>query len=143
MAPRLISLFGYPNITLGRVLTNVGRDREADARVDSSRVSRRHCCLVVDLRGIVVRDLKSTNGTFINGVRVVEGVLRDGEVLGVGHLRYRLEMDLAPGSPLAKDRGVAGVPTPSQADGPSIETSLDTGILGDPAGHDSHVASPQ
>lgn len=91
MPARLISLSGYPNIPLVAVLTVVGRDRDCDARVSSSRVSRRHCCLGLDQDALIVRDLSSTNGTYINGDRVVDGQLRPGDELMIAHLRYRFE----------------------------------------------------
>jgi pSer/pThr/pTyr-binding forkhead associated (FHA) protein len=39
---------------------------------------------------VVVRDLDSTNGTWVNGERVTEGILRSGDELGIAHLRFRL-----------------------------------------------------
>ena len=92
MPARLISLNGYPNIALVGILTVVGRDKGCDVRVDSSRVSRRHCCLAVDRDEVVVRDLSSTNGIRINGRRVEDGLLRPGDELEIAHLRYRLEV---------------------------------------------------
>lgn len=92
MSARLVSLSGYSNITLSAVLTVVGRDRKCDARIDSSRVSRRHCCLALDLDALVVRDLSSTNGTYINGDRVADGRLRPGDELRIAHLPYRFEI---------------------------------------------------
>jgi pSer/pThr/pTyr-binding forkhead associated (FHA) protein len=41
----------------------VGRHARCDVRVESGRVSRRHCCLVLEGDHLVVRDLDSTNGT--------------------------------------------------------------------------------
>jgi pSer/pThr/pTyr-binding forkhead associated (FHA) protein len=40
---------------------------------------------------VVVRDLGSTNGTWINGLRVAEGRLRPGDELAIAGVRYRLE----------------------------------------------------
>jgi pSer/pThr/pTyr-binding forkhead associated (FHA) protein len=93
MPVRLRSLDGRENIPLDLVLVVVGRHADADARLDSSRVSRCHCCLVVERRGVLVRDLGSRNGTRINGRRVRFGLIRRGDELRIAHLRYRLEID--------------------------------------------------
>jgi pSer/pThr/pTyr-binding forkhead associated (FHA) protein len=87
----LVSLDGHADIPLDHVMVVVGRDRRCDFRIESCRVSRRHCCLIVDGGAVVVRDLGSTNGTRINGRCVEEGVLRPGDELSIAHCRYHLE----------------------------------------------------
>jgi pSer/pThr/pTyr-binding forkhead associated (FHA) protein len=91
MTPRLVSLDGHADIALDRAAVVVGRHRWCDARIASPRVSRRHCCLAPDGEAILVRDLGSTNGTWINGRRVEEGLLRPGDELSIAHRRYRLQ----------------------------------------------------
>jgi predicted component of type VI protein secretion system len=91
MPCRLVASAGWPPIRLNRALVVVGRHPDCDARLDSLRVSRWHCCLT-DVDGEVwVRDLGSTNGTWIDGRRVSSGRLRIGDVLAIAHLRYRVE----------------------------------------------------
>jgi pSer/pThr/pTyr-binding forkhead associated (FHA) protein len=80
-----------PDITLDRALIMVGRHPQCDARLDSLRVSRRHCILTEDGGEVVVRDLGSTNGIRINGQRVERGRLRPGDEISIAHIRYRLE----------------------------------------------------
>jgi pSer/pThr/pTyr-binding forkhead associated (FHA) protein len=87
----LRSVSGGPDITLDRPLVLVGRHPQCDARLDSDRVSRRHCMLTKDAHGVVVRDLGSTNGTWINGWRVACGRLEPGDEVWIAHVRYRLE----------------------------------------------------
>jgi pSer/pThr/pTyr-binding forkhead associated (FHA) protein len=91
MPLRLVCLDGHADISLDREVLVVGRHRWCDVRIDSSRVSRRHCCLALDGDGVLVRDLGSTNGTRINGEWVEEGVLRPGDELSIAHCRYHLE----------------------------------------------------
>jgi hypothetical protein len=93
MPVQLLSLDGHGNIPLDLVLVVVGRHPDSDALLDSSRVSRRHCCLVVDRGGVLVRDLDSRNGTRINGRRIRVGLIRRGDELSIAHLRYRLQID--------------------------------------------------
>ncbi len=79
----------------------VGRHTGCDVRLESARVSRRHCCIGLDREGVIIRDLGSTNGTRINGQRIETGLLRPGNELVIAHLRYRLEMRLEDESMLA------------------------------------------
>lgn len=92
MPTRLVSLDGHGDIPIDQVLVVVGRHSGCDVRIDSARVSRRHCCLGLDREGVLIRDLGSTNGTRINGQRIETGLLRPGNELVIAHLRYRLEI---------------------------------------------------
>ena len=70
-------------ITPGNVKT-VGRAPRADFVVDAALVSRLHCRLAAGAGEIEATDLKSTNGTYVNGARVDRATLRDGDRLRVG-----------------------------------------------------------
>ena len=59
----------------------IGRGESADFRVDSGRVSREHAVILLDGTAYRVQDLQSTNGTSVNGSRVDEALLGDGDVL--------------------------------------------------------------
>jgi len=91
MAVRLVALDEGPDIPLDREMLVVGRHPQCDARLDSIRVSRRHCCMTPDHGEVVVKDLGSTNGIRINGQRVEKGRLRPGDELSIAHIRYRLD----------------------------------------------------
>jgi pSer/pThr/pTyr-binding forkhead associated (FHA) protein len=95
MRARLESLDGVPDIHLDRPLNLVGRWLGCDVRLESSWISRCHCCLAPVGDGVAVRDLDSTNGTWINGRRVSAGRLRPGDKLMLGHSRYRLTVCLS------------------------------------------------
>ena len=90
MVPCFVSLDGNADFRLDGPLTLVGRHRACEVCLDSSRVSRRHCCLAFGDGEVLVCDLGSTNGTRINGRRVAKGLLRPGDVLGIAHLNFRL-----------------------------------------------------
>jgi SARP family transcriptional regulator, regulator of embCAB operon len=49
-----------------------GRGDTADCRVEDERMSRQHFAIAPKEKGYVIQDLKSTNGTFVNNVRVTE-----------------------------------------------------------------------
>jgi len=76
---------------LDRAMVVVGRHPACDARLDSLRVSRHHCCMMQESGEVVVRDLGSTNGIRINGQRVEMGRLKPGDELSIAHIRYRLD----------------------------------------------------
>jgi hypothetical protein len=115
MAARLLSLDGHPDILLGGDVVLVGRSRWCDVRIPSARVSRRHCCLVLSGDEVLVSDLGSTNGTWINGRRVEKGTLRPGDVIKVAHCRYCLDRQGGPGSvPMAPSTGTFPVTPPDR-----------------------------
>jgi pSer/pThr/pTyr-binding forkhead associated (FHA) protein len=71
----------------------IGRAPRADFIVDAALVSRLHCRLSATRDGVEVEDLRSTNGTFVNGARVTRARLGAGDVLGIGRLRLTLERE--------------------------------------------------
>lgn len=77
-------------LTPGAVKT-VGRAPRADFIVDAALVSRLHCRISASEAALEVVDLKSTNGTFVNGKRVDKATLTDGDRLRVG----RVELTVA------------------------------------------------
>jgi pSer/pThr/pTyr-binding forkhead associated (FHA) protein len=100
MPCRLIASTEWPPIRLDRVLVVVGRHPNCDSQLVSPRVSRWHCCLTEVDGEVWVRDLGSTNGTWIDGRRVSSGRLRAGGVLTIAHLRFRVEE--VPAEPAAR-----------------------------------------
>jgi pSer/pThr/pTyr-binding forkhead associated (FHA) protein len=91
MSARFVAIEEGPDITLDRAMVVVGRHPNCDTRLNSLRVSRHHCCMTRENDQVVVRDLGSTNGIGINGMRVETGRLRPGDELSIAHIRYRLE----------------------------------------------------
>jgi hypothetical protein len=71
--------------------TRVGRGEESEIVLVDPSVSRAHAILEIDGAQPVVRDLGSTNGTFVNGRRVSVEALRDGDELLFGNTRMRFE----------------------------------------------------
>jgi predicted component of type VI protein secretion system len=96
MPVRLVALDEGPDIPVDRAVVVVGRHPQCDARIDSIRVSRRHCCMTADKEELIVRDLGSTNGIRINGQRVEMGRLRPGDELAIAHIRYRVDTGGSP-----------------------------------------------
>ena len=73
---------------LGR-RTTIGRIPGNDLCVDSESVSRHHAVVLVGDNGTMIEDLNSTNGVFVNEVRVSRHELRPGDVVTIGKVRFR------------------------------------------------------
>ncbi len=81
---------GQPRLEVGgqayplvRAITLMGRGTDADIRVEDPGVSRNHCEIVVG-NPAIIRDLKSTNGTFVDGDRIDECALTEGSIVKLG-----------------------------------------------------------
>ena len=64
----------------------IGRSPGAEFIVDAALVSRLHCQLTATADALHVKDLGSTNGTFVNGTRIQAAQLKNGDKLAVGRL---------------------------------------------------------
>ena len=71
--------------------TTIGRVEDNTFQISEPSVSSHHCEILLRGADVVVRDLESTNGTFINGEKVRESVLKPGQVLRLGQIEMRLE----------------------------------------------------
>jgi pSer/pThr/pTyr-binding forkhead associated (FHA) protein len=69
---------------LTKTSTVLGRDKTSDMVIDNYDVSRRHCLLDIQARGVFILDLDSTNGTFVNGILVRDGYLNPGDRIELG-----------------------------------------------------------
>jgi pSer/pThr/pTyr-binding forkhead associated (FHA) protein len=79
----------------------IGRDALCHLRPHSSMVSRRHCAIAWWGGRILVRDLKSANGTFLNHRRITSQVeVHDGDVLDVGGLTFTFHISKDEAEPL-------------------------------------------
>src|SRR5262249_14150804 len=63
---------------------DIGRDSNAGLVLDADSVSRRHARVETTPNGYRLTDLGSTNGTYVNGMRVREHALRDGDRIQIG-----------------------------------------------------------
>jgi pSer/pThr/pTyr-binding forkhead associated (FHA) protein len=96
MPAQLVALSEGPSILIDKPILLLGRHPECDVQIESRKISRRHCCIAQVNDYLVVRDLDSTNGIRINGVRVIEGRLRPGDEVTIGSHRYQVSWDEAP-----------------------------------------------
>jgi pSer/pThr/pTyr-binding forkhead associated (FHA) protein len=72
----------------------IGRGEDCHLRPKSEAISRRHCVVYVKDGELLVRDLKSRNGTLVNGERVTEDrALKSGDTIQVGPLAFEVVID--------------------------------------------------
>jgi pSer/pThr/pTyr-binding forkhead associated (FHA) protein len=77
------------SIPLAGTLT-VGRGPECSLRLDEPGLSRAHARLLATDHGVLVEDVGSSNGTFINGNRVLRGEARVGDEIGFDTMRFQV-----------------------------------------------------
>ena len=128
---QLISFGGEQRFDLppGRPLI-VGRAVASDLPIFDPTISRRHAELMAEDEGVRVRDLGSSNGTFVNGVASGEGWLGANDTVAFGKVSFyvrAVELAVAPPSPrpptgpggtIVRQMAVQAAP-PAQLDGPS------------------------
>jgi pSer/pThr/pTyr-binding forkhead associated (FHA) protein len=73
--------------------TTIGRLEDNMFQIAEPSVSSHHCEVVLQGTDVVVRDLNSTNGTFISGNKITESPLKPGQILRLGQVEMRLETD--------------------------------------------------
>jgi pSer/pThr/pTyr-binding forkhead associated (FHA) protein len=83
------SVFAIPD---GNLL--IGRAIDCHVKLDDPRVSRHHCVLTFDGRILVLRDLGSQNGTFVNNrpVAMCQTILRDGDLFSVAETIFQVHL---------------------------------------------------
>lgn len=84
---------GYP---LNKSHVVLGRDVNCDVMVNHHSVSRRHAEIVRLAEGYLFRDLGGKNGCFVNGQRVQEYLLQEGDVVAVGDIQLNFEAPRRP-----------------------------------------------
>jgi len=79
--------------------TTVGRLEDNSFQIAEPSVSSHHCEVIQRGNDIFIKDLNSTNGTFINGEKIAEAALKPGQILRLGKVEMRLETGTATTAP--------------------------------------------
>lgn len=115
-------------LPLGKFL--IGREEDCHLRPNSDLVSRHHCVFTVDDFAVRLRDLGSTNGTFVNGERVRGAVvLNNGDKVSIGKLDFEVIVREASGdetTPSLSMETETQVPAPQPSAEPAPASSSDT-----------------
>ena len=91
--------------------TTIGRVEDNTFQITDASVSSHHCEVLLRGGEVLIRDLNSTNGTFINNAQITESVLKPGQTLRLGQIELKLEGDgsapaaTAPVTPSARPSG--------------------------------------
>lgn len=99
--PRLVLLtegFTGRSFELKAERSTVGRLEDNNFQIPAPSVSSHHCELLLQGNDVVVKDLDSTNGTFINGEQVTEAKLPIGQSVRFGSIEARLEASATTGA---------------------------------------------
>jgi pSer/pThr/pTyr-binding forkhead associated (FHA) protein len=119
MGASLVPTEGGSIVPLEKPIVLIGRHQECDVSLQtSSKVSRRHCCIVQVGERYVLRDLGSMNGIRVNGHRIVETELHPGDEVAVADVLFRFRWDDAP---QRAARGAVPVARPAEARAPADE----------------------
>jgi transcriptional regulator with GAF, ATPase, and Fis domain len=86
-----LSFVGRPTkpVSFEREVINLGAMEDNDIILNDDTVSRHHCKIIQEDTGYVLVDLRSTNGTFINKVRIREAFLKPGCTISVGQTQLK------------------------------------------------------
>lgn len=94
----------------------IGRAEASDIQIDDPSVSRVHAMLTVSNTGVVVSDLTSTNGTFVNGKKIsIPYDLRTGDIVDIGPVKLSLVLESSEATTLQKGRTMTAQLRPSTA----------------------------
>lgn len=103
--PRLVLLsegFTGRSFELKTEKSTVGRHEDNTCQIPAASVSGHHAELTIKGNDLHVKDLGSTNGTFMNGEAVQETVVQPGQIIRFGMIEARFEVSPAPGAPPQK-----------------------------------------
>jgi hypothetical protein len=95
--------------------TTVGRVEDNAFQIAEPSVSSHHAEIILKGNDVVIKDLNSTNGTFINGEKITEAVLKPGQTLKFGQVELRLEGKDGAGAPTPAAKGAPAAPPAAPA----------------------------
>jgi pSer/pThr/pTyr-binding forkhead associated (FHA) protein len=67
----------------------IGRGSEVQIPLEEQTVSRRHAELVIRSNQVMIKDLKSKNGLYVNDVKVAGSTLKDGDIIRIGNTVFK------------------------------------------------------
>jgi pSer/pThr/pTyr-binding forkhead associated (FHA) protein len=101
--------------------TTIGRVEDNTFQIAEPSVSSRHCEILLQGSEVLVKDLGSTNGTFINGEKITERVLKPGQTLRLGNIELKLDVPGAPSAPASPSAPAPSASAPPAAPSPKKE----------------------
>lgn len=109
--------------------TTIGRVDDNTFPIAESSVSSHHCEIILRGNDVVVNDLNSTNGTFINGDKITgEAVLKPGQILRLGQIELRLDVEGVAPAPAPAAAPSAPAPAAASKKGPDNTVAMQRGV---------------
>jgi len=84
--------------------TTIGRKEDCGLRIPLNDISRVHCQVTVKDDAVILKDLGSANGTFVNDRRVSEQQLRPGDIVKVGPVTFTVQINGRPAEIVPPDQ---------------------------------------
>ena len=92
--------FKGQSVELSADVKTVGRSEDNGFQIQEGSISSRHCELSAKGEEVIIKDLSSTNGTFLDDKKITEATMKMGQVLRLGSVELRFEGDK--GKPASK-----------------------------------------
>jgi pSer/pThr/pTyr-binding forkhead associated (FHA) protein len=109
----------------------IGRGDDCHLRTQVDAVSRRHCVILTTENEVIVRDLNSRNGTFVNGEKVEgEAVLLAGDVLKIGPVEFETVIEQSQAKPKRPKVADIKEAVARTAEGSSVSATTELGEVG-------------
>jgi pSer/pThr/pTyr-binding forkhead associated (FHA) protein len=111
--PKLSLMFDnkiVKEVPVGSRPISIGRSPDNDLSVDNLAVSNHHAKVYFEAGRLVVEDLDSLNGTFVNDLRIERATLHDGDNIHIG--KHKIKVDTSGDAPVPWDSG-RKAPTPA------------------------------
>ena len=120
---------GEKSVRLGTTPLTIGRHANNALVLNESMASRFHCVIEREAGGYIVRDLQSSNGTTLNGHRVMKAALKSGDVIAIGgvELTVVIREDTSP-------TGTASAPARKSEELDDLEVVAEEAATESPAG---------
>jgi hypothetical protein len=129
-------------IPIGAGASTLGRQPGCEVTLKSSQVSRKHCQIFEKDGQLQVKDLGSSNGTFVNGKKIEDvHPLEQGDILALGTIEFRIESASAPAG--ATKPGSTAIAEGVSEPVPLSEDDVFDLFADEPSGGETPVVSPK
>jgi pSer/pThr/pTyr-binding forkhead associated (FHA) protein len=136
-------------LSINRAMAVVGRAKGCNVRIPEGDVSRRHCRIMQTEGFVVIEDLRSLNGTFVNGERIVGAcAVKPGDSIDIGPLHFIVGYELSMAARMRLESFSADVELLPEDSGPDFLEDVE-GVewveedpFDVPAGADASAPSP-